>query len=277
MSLGEVVSKSLKETLSLKRVLPFFLLYSIFSTCSLILFMPILSVSPYLFSLKYSSNHLAVVAINLLAIFIVFLLVVLVDLWFSGALIFDVWKKKGFDKGLEYSKKRYPNLLALGIIFAIFGAILYFLGEIGSLVQLLITWLFIFALPAIIVKKDSFDLAIARSFHVVKKNFLRTFVFFLLIVAFTYFFIFASAFLSFFFAAPIISKFVYLLRVISTTSYSISQPELIQMVGLLMENYSFFFVIGFIISLFYAFSRVFALTAETYYFLELTKKKLMYF
>jgi len=239
--------------------------------------MPILSVSPYLFSLKYSSNHLAVVAINLLGIFIVFLLVVLVDLWFSGALIFEVWKKKGFEKGLKYSKKRYPHLLALGIIFAIFGAVLYFLGELGSLIQLLVTWLLIFARPSIIVKKDSFDLAIARSFHIVKRNFLRTFAFFLLIVAFTYAFLFASIFLSFLFASPLISRFVYLLRVISTTSYSISQPELIQIVGLLMESYPFFFVIGFIVSLFYAFSHVFALTAETYYFLDLTKKKLMYF
>jgi len=277
MPILNIIARSFKETFKPKRLLPFFLLYFLFSICFLIFFMPILSISPFLLTLKYTSQQLALVSVNFAALFIIFILIFLLSLWFMGALIFDVWTGKGFELGLNYSKKLYWQILALSIILIIIAGILSFLDIFGIILQVFVTWFFIFALPSIIVKKDSFELALMRSFSIVRKNLLRTFTFFLFISFISSVLLFSSVFLAIAAASPLISSLSYMLKVISTSSQYLSQAELVQLVGLLMNSYPIFFVVGIIVSLFFAFSHVFVLTTETYYFIELTKKKLIYF
>lgn len=278
MSILEVIAKSFIESFMPKRLLPFLLLYLLYSFCFLILFMPILSVLPFLATYKYSPQQISLVEINGTALTIVSIIVLLLNLWFTGALTHDVFSGKGFDEGLKYTRKFYWQLLALFVVLALVVAISLFLPfEISLIVVFLIGWFFIFSIPSIIIKKDSFEIGITRSLNTVRKNMKKTFLFGIL----TYFIASLIFYFSIFFVVlttfPLAERFL-LVMVLSFSGVQdpALEGELIQAVGFIMNSYPSLIAVSVVFSLFASFSYVFLFSAKTNYFLELSKKKLIY-
>jgi len=268
MSISEIILKSIKEMFWPRRFLPFFFLYFLFSLCVLIFTLPILQLLPSLLLLDFTKTQAAIVLVNVSGLCIVSLIVILTSLWFSGALIHDVYKKKGFDIGLKESQKKYWQLLALGFIIFLFIMLSYVFQNFSIIVRIIIDWIFIFSLPAIVIKKDSFDLALKRSWNFVKKNILETFVFLII----TYFIAFVILFIST--LLVVVSLFPLLWDIVAYLPLETIQTQtIIQIIYLIINNYPTFVLSSIILSFFLAISQVFILTSRTYYFLELRKKK----
>lgn len=273
MSISEVISKSIKEMLLPKRFLPFFLLYFLFSLCALIFILPILQILPSLISFEFTKRQMAAAIINLSALFIVFLIVVLVNLWFTGALIHDIHKKKGFDFGLKQAQKQYWQILALSFVLFLLFAFSSLLKNFAIIARIAIDWIFMFSLPTIMIKKDSFDLALRRSYNFIRKNLLETFVFLLI----TYFIVFIILFVSALLVA--FSLFPLFLSIVGSLplTLEIQTQKIVQMISLILSNYPSFVIASVIISFFLSISQVFIYTSRTYYFLELAKRKIRFY
>jgi len=264
----EVILRSLKEAFDLKRFLPFFLLYLIFSLISLILLLPLIARAPSLFA-NPSSLDFQILYLSLAGIIIALIATLLINIWFSGALVFDLKMKKGFEKCLNFSKKIYPQIFALCLVISILVLITFFFREFSFILQLLIDWVFLFAFPAVIIKKDSFDFALGRSFNIVRKNIFATFSFW----ALTRFIIFLIFLVSIFISSIVLFPIFYEVR---DLYYAFSQGAKISNVvsasKIVLKNYPLLILEAFVISLFLSLMHVFNLISKTYFFVEITKK-----
>ena len=268
MGIIGVISRSLREMLWPRRFLPFFLLYLIFSLSLLIFLLPILSRIPSFYT-SPSSVDVQIFYANLAGIAIALIATVLVNIWFSGALIWDIKSKKGFEKCLKYSKKVYLQMFALCLVICILVLLTFFLKSFSIIFQILIDWIFIFALPAVVIKKDSFDFALARSFNLVKKKVFSTFSFWVL----TRFIIFVIFLFSLFISTAILLPIFSELRfVISSTAQAFQSYEVTRAISLILQNYHLLVIEAIVASFFVSIMYTFNLISKTYYFLEISKK-----
>lgn len=268
MRIIEVILKSLKEAFDAKRFLPFFLLYLIFSLVSLIFLLPIISRAPSLFA-NPSSLDFQIFYSCIAGILIAFIATILINIWFSGALVFDIKMKKGFEKCLKFSKEVYPQIFALCLVISILVLLTFFLREISFLFQILIDWVFLFAFPAVIIKKDSFDLALGRSFNIVKKNVFTTFSFW----ALTRFIVFLIFLFSLFISSIVLFPIFYEIRgLFYTFSQGVKTYDIVFASSTILKNYFILILEAFVVSLFLSLMHVFNLISKTYFFIEITKK-----
>jgi len=269
MDVFEIMSKSLLETIKFGRFLPFFFLYFLLSISILSFLIPMLYILPSMVSPPVTGRQLAILMVNLSGSFIVFLIVILLNLWFTGALVYSLYKKKKFDFSLKYSQKFFWQMLALTFVIFLFTCLSSLLKNIGIFVTILIYWVFMFSLPSIIIKKDKFDTALVRSYDIVKKNTIRTFVFWLFVNFISFIILFVCLFLVALSTAPLLLDIAEI-----TPEY---QPSLsmraFQLVSVIFENYPVLLVSATIVSFFLALSYVFIYTSRTYYFFEISKKR----
>jgi len=250
-----------------RRFLPFFLLYLIFSLSLLIFLLPILSRVPSLYT-SPSSVDIQIFYANFAGMAIVLIATVLVNIWFSGALIWDIKSKKGFEKCLNYSKKIYLQMFALYLVICILLLFTFFLKNFSIIFQILIDWIFIFALPAVVIKKDSFDFALARSFSLVKKKVFSTFSFW----ALTRFIIFIIFLFSLFISTAILLPIFSELRFVISSTQTFQSYEVTRAISLILQNYHLLVIEAIVVSFFISIMYVFNLISKTYYFLEISKK-----
>ncbi|MEM5790985.1 MAG: hypothetical protein QXP77_02975 [Candidatus Aenigmatarchaeota archaeon] len=268
MEIIEVILKSLKEAFDAKRFLPFFLLYLIFSLISLIFLLPIISRAPS-FLANSSSLDFQIFYSCLAGILIAFIATLLINIWFSGALVFDIKMKKGFEKCLNPSKNIYPQIFALCLVISILVLVTFFLREFSFLFQILIDWIFLFAFPAVIIKKDSFDFALGRSFNLVKKNIFTTFSFW----ALTRFIIFLIFLFSLFISTIVLFPIFYELKdLLYTFSQGVKSYNIVSTSSIVLRNYPILILEAFVVSLFLSLMHVFNLISKTYFFMEIIKK-----
>ncbi|MCS7105977.1 MAG: hypothetical protein NZ942_01540, partial [Candidatus Aenigmarchaeota archaeon] len=139
--------------------------------------------------------------------------------------------------------------------------------------RILSSFFFIFSLPSILIRREDFLSSMKTSFEVVRKNFLNSLFFWLLIHLIYLLLMFAS------YVLIVISISPLLLRIISTYQFFslVQTPEtiLIQIVGTVMHSIESIILSLTIFSFFFSYSYVFLTTAKTYYFLLLTRKKLI--
>jgi len=269
MGIMEVICKSLKEAFELRRFLPFFLLYLIFSLISLLLLLPIISRAPSIFALP-SSFEIKIYYLSLGGILLAFVSTILINIWFSGALVFEIKTKKSFEKCLKLSKEIYLQLFALSLIICILVMLTFFFREFSFILQCLIDWIFIFALPAVVIKKDSFDFALARSFNIVRKKVFSTLSFW----ALTRFIMFLIFILSLFFSALILFPIFREVKEFTSVFYGkqLRAQDISLISSSIIRNYHLLILTAFVYSLFFSIIYVFNLISKTYYFMEISKK-----
>lgn len=270
MSILSVLSRSLREMLWPRRFLPFFLLYFLFSTSTFILLLPWLNVIT-----RESAVLGPCLFVSPILLLFLLILVALVDLWFTGALIYDVKTKKGFEKGLKEAKKIYSPLFLTGLVIFLFFCLSLLFGRFAFIIQILIDVGFFFALPAVVVEKEGFEKGLRRSYNLVKKTPLQTLIFWLL----SRFLLFIIFIVSLFFIALTVSPIIFNvipvgeLQSLRTMNITISNKLGVRMVSSVLQNYPIVLLAAGVISFFLAVCHCFDYMAKTYYFIELAKRK----
>jgi len=267
-----IILKSLRESVKPRRFLPFFLLYSIFSLSALIFAMPILSIIPSLISLQFTNAQIAVVMVNMVGLLIVFLLIVLLNIWFTGALVHGLFKNKGFAAGLNYSQKLYWQMLMLSFIIFVFSGVASLLRGFGIVITALIDLVFMFSLPAVIVKKYNFKLALTRSYNLVKNKIIETFLFWLTMHIVNFLIIFIGLFFAALIAMPLFLNIMSLLPLL-TQFTTITNQQVVQVIDLILSSYPTFIVASIIGSFFMSISHVFRYASRTFYLLKFRGKR----
>lgn len=285
MSIITVTIKALKETFVPKRIIPFFLLNFTFALAAFIFLMPLTNL---LFQLtlhaseiqtilsKISTAGIILLALNSFALIFVALVVAGVYVWFVGALIYDVITNKGFSRGLKYSKKFYLRMLGIYIIVFAISSLSFLLATIpfGSLLQLvigwLVSWIFLFPIPSIIIKKDSMEFAIMRSMSLISSFKLET----LLFLFFTYFvrialFFAPVAIVVLLFPAPFVDVLANIPDVANQSAYN---P--LPIIYSLLTNYTAYLIFSATLAFSFTISTIFIYAVKTHYFVELMKRKL---
>lgn len=271
MVIIEIVIKGLSEAVNPRRFLPFFLLYLLFFTSVLVFASSLLQVLPSLILLQFTEKELAIAMVNIVALLIVFLIVIGINLWFTGALVFDLYKNKGFDLALKYSKKFYLKMIFLSFLLFLFIIFSGLFGDFSLIIRLLIDWIFMFSLVAIIIKGDGVQQALTRSYNIIRKNILKTFGFLILTYFITFLILFFSIFL------VVISMYPLFLNLAEiapafTNLKIVSSQQLTRIIALILRSYPSLVIASVIASLFFSFANVFIYSSRTYYFLSLKKK-----
>lgn len=271
MSIWGIYKKSLIDSFKLKRLLPFFFLYLVFSFISSFFFLPIVSLLPNLLTLKFTQENLNLILINSFILITIFLIAFVFNCWFSGALIHDVWREEGFKVGLKFSRKILVQILSLSFVLAFLNLFLYFFGGFGTIIRFLVSLIFFLSLPSIVIKREDFLEAMKRSYLFVSKNLLNSFLFWLFLYLIYYSILFLSFSLVILSISPLLSQIISVYQIFSTYS-EFSQAGLIQIIGLITNNPETIAIALIILSFFFSYSYVFLTTAKTNYFLFLGKK-----
>lgn len=263
MGILRVISKSLRESFRPKRFLPFFLLYLLTSIAFIILIFPVIKALP---SMILGFSVLSTILPILLLLCAVFLIVLLLNLWFTGALIHNAISNKTFGKSLQYSKKVFWQILILSFVIFLLNMFSFLLGFFSFIAQLLIGLIFFYSLPALVIKKYTFDEAMKKSFDVVRRNVLKTIAF----IISTRIVILVMILVSFF------SIMLTLLPVFQDTlpikDMVLIQVAMSELVNIILKNYPLLLLTSVVASFFFAIIHVFDYLSRTYYFLELKKK-----
>jgi len=271
MGIIEVVIKSLGEAINPRRFLPFFVLYLLFFTSVLVFTSSLLQVLPSLILVKFTEKELTVAMFDVFALLTVFLIVVGINLWFTGALVSDLYKDKGFDAGLKYSKKIYLKMIFLSFLFFLFIIVSGLFGDFGLIIRLLIDWVFMFSLVAIIIKGDGVQQSLIRSYNIIRKNVLKTFGFLILTYFITFVILFFCLFLVVISLYPL---FLNLAEIVPafTDLQTVSSQQLVRIIALVLRSYPSLVIASVIASLFLSFANIFIYSSRTYYFLSFKKK-----
>lgn len=271
MNITEIIIKSLGEAVKPRRFFPFFILYLLFFISALVFTNSILQVLPSIILLQFTEMEITVVMFNMIALLLIFLMLIGVDIWFTGALVYDLYKNKGFDAGLRYSKKFYLKIIFLSSIIFIFVILSGLFGGFGIIIRLLVDWAFMFSLAAIIIKGDDVQLALTRSYNIVRKNLVKTFGF----LIFAYFIVFLILVLCMFLVTiSLYPLFLNLTETLTTITdfQTISSQQLLEIIALIPRSYPSFIISSIIASLFLSFTTVFIHVSRTYFFLSFKKK-----
>lgn len=252
-----------------RRFLPFFLIYLFFSIAGFIVLASMLNL---LLCPTFLAGQAAALLAGMVLIFIILIAAILVNVWFAGALVHDIRFKRGFERGLKQSKKIYWQLLLLCFVIGLLLGLSMLFRGFGLIVQALVDWIFIFAFPAIVIRKDRFDAALTRSYRIVRKNLVQTLIFWLL----TRFVIVVISLVSIVFIALIVSPIFFdiMLSMQSLPKGELSYVQLIkQLVGKAMQNYLIVIAALAVASFFLAITCCFNYLSKTYYFLEISKRR----
>jgi hypothetical protein len=213
------------------------------------------------------------IVMNVIFFFIVLIITLLTHLWFTGALVHDINYKKGFETGLKYSRGIFWQLLFLSVVLALLLGISSMFRWFGFLLQIIISIIFIFSVPFLVIKKEKFETALAGSYNIVKRNALQTIVFWILLqlIMFAILFI-AIVFVSLISSPIVVNMMPYIRTVDFADAYSAGLFNNL-LINSIVSNYALFILSLAVASFFLSFCVAFGLTSKTYYFLELAKRK----
>jgi len=269
MNILRIVAKSFSESVQLCRFLPFFLLYLVLLFTAAIFMIPIIKISPSIFTSDISKIISGAVAINLMPILIVLTIVIFANLWFVGALVYNIQTGKNFDESLKYSSSIYWHLLAFSLFAIIFTLLTYF-AQFGLIFGLIFDIIFFVSIPAIIMEKN-FLKGIKSSFDLMKKRFLQTVLIWIVVSVINLILFFALLFSIASIFAPLLANF-FTMNPYMNTSKAFSTEQYVQLAGFILNNYHYVFLSCIISAFFFSVMAVFTYTSKTYFFLSISKK-----
>lgn len=269
MSVLSVLTRSMREMLWPRRFLPFFLLYMLFIVSAYLALTPILG----LITGVYVEWMTMMAFWGMIALGLIAIVCGLVNLWFTGALIYDIKNNCGFSEALKQSKKMYLQIfLTMFILICLYGLTMFF-QDFSSLLQLVVDWIFIFALPAVVINNFKFEVGLKRSFEIVKAKPIQTLVFFILRGIVLISIVLVGMIVVILSLAPVILASIPInqLQYLSESSSALTQDIAIQFISNLLRNYPFVLISSIVVAFFGALFQVFNYLARTYYYLEISK------
>lgn len=267
---GKALSKGLRFGINPKRWLQFFILDLVFLSIGLAIFLPNLSeVLPVVMGYSQDLAGALSMAGFVVSIMVVFVVWMLVRLWLTGAVVHQSYKEKDkISKSFNVAGRKYLHILIAIIIVTIIAGGVSMIPYVGWLISFVVSWIFFFVLQGIIVSNMGFWRSIENSYKIFRNKPLQVFLAWLLIAIvtvviytifsipamFLFFGIFASLGPMFMGAQPMPSEVIASLnQVLQTNMPTLIVVVIIALIGL-------------------AISQVFALKAQTEFYLQLKKR-----
>jgi len=168
---GKVLGGSLKFSVAPKRWVPLFALDAVFFTSALAYI--IANIFMFKSIVGSGGGGLAVVSTLIgafLVLFAGFIIWMLLRLYVSGAIIHQSAKPKEFNKSWTVSRQRYLSLLAVVILISALSFIVGMVLYIGWILSIIVSIVFLFSIPVVVVKRMSFDDALREGYKIFRKK-----------------------------------------------------------------------------------------------------------
>jgi len=191
----------------------------------------------------------------------VFIVWFLVRIWMQGSIIYQGWKTKDSEigKSWRFACRKYPSLLLALLIITLVSVLVSMIPYIGFILAIVISWIFYFALQAIIIRNIGFYEGLEDSYKIFRKHPFEVIVIWLviLIVNIVIFGIFAL-------------PFAYLL--LANIFYLAQTTGLASLLLMLKEQMLFFVTAGLILLIGISITTAFTLKAQVEFYLQLRKR-----
>lgn len=176
------ITKSISEgfafAISVKRIIPYLII-------DLIIIFSLINVARNLMDLTTGKTGPFGFLLSLGILIPIFIIIGLVNIWINGAIIDQARyypRKRSLGKSFEHSASRYLTILATSILAGIITAIVSSPPYIGSLLSFVVSLMFFYLYPAIIIDKKRCIDSFKKSFKTFIRFPLETFVTWLLVV-----------------------------------------------------------------------------------------------
>jgi hypothetical protein len=265
---GMVLEKAIKFSIQPKRWLPIFILDVVFLLIALgSAFVNISSMARIMAGNGGSMSMPPSIVSTIAVLAVMFAVWMLIRLFISGSIIHQASKPRDrIGNSCTVARQRFLSLLAVAIIIGVISGIVGVIPYIGWIVSIIISLMFFFSMPIVIVGKKSFDMALKESYNIFRKKPFEVFLAWLLITI-------ISMVILFVFAIPMIaaawSAFVPMITGMS------SGTGVSGTLSTLMANGWMLLPAGLVLLIGIAFITVFGLTAQTYFYGELKKRRLL--
>lgn len=268
MDFGKIFSKAFYYSFSFNRVLPFFIVNVIMISSILYFLDYLIDIIP-LISAGYMSA-MGIVSTSILFI-LIYIALAMVNLFISGAVTDNArlsWEKKekSITASFGIAKKKYLSILGASLIAAIISSLVTVIPYIGWLAAIVVSWIFLFIIPSIIVSNKKAVDALRDSYEIFIKQKFNVFLFWLLLVI-----IVLAVFTVFVIIPVILLAMPVLTQMIPATvdNTAISDSEIFM--DFLRENIGIFYIAGIFIAAVLAYLSVLQDSAKAFFYMSVKK------
>jgi len=262
---GKIFGKALRYAFSFDRILPFFVV-DLIIVVSILVFLNSLVNAMLYFGGDFSSLPLVGQASvgsffsTLLIFAIIIIVLVLVQLFFSGAIADNARlsygkKEQHITSSFAAVKKRYWSILGATILTGLISSAVNIVPYIGWIISFIVSWFFIFIVQAVIISNKGAVDALKDSYKLFMKNKLDVIVFWLLlaIIGFAIFLI------------ALLPVGIIMLPIILSA-------KTLSAMALIKSSMPLILICGVIFAAFLAYMNVFQEAARTFFYLNVRKK-----
>ena len=268
VNFSKVFGNAFRYSFSFQRILPFFVLNLIIVGILLLLLNNLATIIPNLTGvagiIAPSVNSILYFYLYFMVFIIVFFLI---KLFFVGVIIDDAKKypkKKKLSSSFGIVKKKYMSILGASLLVAVIAGLAGSIPILGAFLSIIVSWLFLFIVPFIILKNKSAIDSLKESYNLIMKNKADVFLFWLLLLVLGVLIFLVSliplAISSFSILVPLYQ--VYLEGTINMTA----------ILTIVQQNLGYLTVGAVISSIGLAYMSVFQESAKTFFFLQKKKR-----
>jgi hypothetical protein len=255
----EALNKGLKFSIQPKRWLPVFIL-------DLIIFSVFIAVTVTNTNMLTSLASMGTITLTVfeslgyIGLFFGLLIIWgLVIIWIHGAIVYQSYKEKQYDKSWKLAKNKYLSILGAVVVVGIISIIVGLVPFVGWILSIIVGLMFFFILQGIMIKNQGFIKTMESSWDIFRKRPIDVFAMWLVLTV-------VSMVILFIFLLPLLLVFGgFVLTIMSTGSVFTALPYL-------FSNF-WAFIIGTVILLIgLSIATVFSIKAQTEFYLQLKKR-----
>ena len=269
-SYGDILMNAIRFSIHPRRWLPFFILDSVFLLAAVGLILTnmsdILGMSNMGMGMGNNAAPMAVLYMVNLGLIMIsgFVVWSLIRLWISGAVIHQSVKPKEFGNSWGVAKSRFFSLLAVTIIVGLISGVVGVVPYIGWVLSIIVGLAFLFAMPAVVVKRLGFENSLRESYRIFRN---KPFTVFLIWLAMAI----ISIIITIIFLIPL---FMTVWGIVAPFLFQASSATIASLLLMSLMQNVWMLVIGMEVLLVgVAISSTFTLKAETDFYLKLRKRK----
>jgi hypothetical protein len=258
--IGKSIGTAISCGASLKRIFPFFLVNLVFLVVIAAFFDNAVSFMSSVVMKTISFADVMTIVPAVLSISVVSIVLFFVTVYFEAGLAdnarnFWLRKEVSFRKSLKSIKPTYVSLVGATILVVLISMILNFIPFVGWILAIIVSWLFLFVMPAVVISKNDAVGGLEDSYKIFMKNKLRTFAFWLVLIV----------------ISGVFSILAFVPLFIAALPAFAAVPA-VGFIAALKANFALLIVGGVISSFLLGYVKVFSESAKTFYYIQSKKK-----
>jgi hypothetical protein len=271
MAVVEILKRSLEKSVKPKRFLPFFVLYFIFSLALLAIIYDLLPPLQNIIMMSPSELDLQKIIVDSVLIIIASIIMLVVSTLLNGALIFGLSKGKVLSDSIGPAKRFFWKMTFFAGLIAVINILSTFLGDLSLIISFIAGWVLMFSMVSIVVRDDTLNKSLRRSYEIVRKNVGKTFVFYIISLLIWFLILIVGLVFVDISLFPMFSRVEQFFP--DPASWAdFSSAQSVTAIGVVLEQYPYLILASAVASLFLAIASVFIQASRTYYFLSFKKK-----